>query len=191
KAKTLTDFLLIDAKMGGCQRTTRIAQAIETLQQLVFSLRSGLLLDTYPDLALEDFVEEEWDWMGSYATWRAAMFVFLYPENILLPSLGKPRTQPFRSLVSNLRANRRLTPMQACEAAKIYADYFKDVCTLELEASCQCETLIKPEDCRTSSEYADLFFMFGRGGATNAAYCSAYNPDDGSGYAQSFWEAVP
>ena len=40
-AQQLIDTLLIDTKMGACQKTTRVAQAIETLQLLLFKLRSG------------------------------------------------------------------------------------------------------------------------------------------------------
>lgn len=39
---------------------------------------------TPPDL---DKFDREWQWMGTYETWRAAMFVFLYPENLLQPHL--------------------------------------------------------------------------------------------------------
>ena len=41
KAEWLTARLLIDAKQGGCALTTRIAQAIETLQQLLWGVRTG------------------------------------------------------------------------------------------------------------------------------------------------------
>ena len=77
KAKRLTDLLLIDMQSGGCQMTTRISQAIETVRELLESIRDGQLQDTYPDMALdaEDF-DEEWQWLGSYATWRAALFVW-------------------------------------------------------------------------------------------------------------------
>src|SRR5439155_5395749 len=43
KAKWVTDRFLIDAKVSGCQKTTRVAQAIEFLQTLVFAIRPGLL----------------------------------------------------------------------------------------------------------------------------------------------------
>ena len=33
-----------------------------------------------------------WRWLGSYATWRAAMRVYLYPENALRPTLRRERT---------------------------------------------------------------------------------------------------
>ena len=43
RAEWLTSRLLIDFRMAGSQLTTRVAQAIETLQELLFSLRTGQL----------------------------------------------------------------------------------------------------------------------------------------------------
>jgi Tc toxin complex TcA C-terminal TcB-binding domain/Putative peptidoglycan binding domain/Repeat of unknown function (DUF5648) len=195
KAKWMTDHLLIDAKAGSCQKTTRIAQAIETVQQLLFSVRTAQLKDTYPKLVLDaDEFEAEWQWIGSYATWRAAMFVFLYPQNILIPSLRKWRTPAFSQLVKDLRTNRRLTPEQACQAAKSYSDYFRDVCNLTMGASCQARTHIhKGEDCqkRAVPNYRYLLYMFAQGKTTQKVYWSAYDPEDETGYAQTFWAEVP
>ena len=43
RAEWLTRRLLVDMRMSGAQRTTRVAQAIETLQELMFRLRTGQL----------------------------------------------------------------------------------------------------------------------------------------------------
>src|ERR1700730_1920926 len=76
----------IDAAAGGCQKTTRVSQAIRTLQGLLFALRNGDLRQDFPQLAIIDpDFDAKWKWLGSYATWRAAIFVFLYPENLLAP----------------------------------------------------------------------------------------------------------
>ena len=193
-AKELTDHLLIDCETDACQETTRIAEAIETLQGLLFSVRTGQLKDTYPNLTLNaDNFDEEWEWIGSYATWRAAMFVFLYPENVLLPHFRRWQTPAFRELVRELRNNRRLTPEQACESAARYAKYFKDVCKLRLEASVQALTKAQTEECRTTTSKGDryLVYLFARGGATNTVYVSPYDPEDDTSYTQSFWEPVP
>lgn len=192
KAKWITDRLLIDAQASGCQVTTRIAQAIETIQGILFSLRTAQLQDTHPlELEAEHF-DEEWEWIGSYATWRAAMFVFLYPENILLPSLRRWQTPAFRTLVRDLRSNRRLSPEQARAAARAYSEYFEDVAKLKLEASCETRTRVHYKDGNTQQEIDRcLFYMFGRGATTNTVYWSAYDAQDASGYAQTFWEAVP
>ncbi len=193
KAKTLADRLLIDTQIDGCQTTTRISQAIETLQGLLWSLRTGQLQDTYPTLALDaDNFEEEWQWIGSYATWRAAMFVFLYPENILLPSLRPKQTPAFQRLVRELRANRQLSPDGACRAARAFEDYFRDVCHLSVETSCQASTRVHRGACRdrADADYADLFYLFARGQETGSVYWSAYDPEDDTGYAQSFWTPI-
>ncbi|MGH9954747.1 MAG: neuraminidase-like domain-containing protein, partial [Nitrososphaeraceae archaeon] len=193
KATWVTENLLTDASMSGCSMTTRVAQAIETLQGLILALRTGQLADLYKTFTLNlDNFDEKWKWLGSYASWRAAMFVFLYPENILQPSLRKWQTPVFLNLVSNTRSSRALTTADACREAKRYAEYFQDICTLRVEASCTTRTrLFKGDDCsKTDGGYRCLFYMFGRGGATNSVYWSAYDMQDSSGHTQTFWEPV-
>jgi hypothetical protein len=201
KAKWFTTHQLIDAQVNGCQKTTRIAQAIETVQMLLSSIRTGQLVDTpsYAGLAIDDEnFDEAWKWIGSYASWRAAMFIFLYPENVLIPSLRKAerQTPAFRNFVSTLRPNRRLTPEQACEAASAYADYFRDVCNLTIEATCTALTSIHHGDCRSKTMAQldrPLFYMFARG-PSNTVYWSTCDPQEdwsGSGYGQTFWDTLP
>src|SRR5205807_940744 len=43
KAKAIGDRLLIETQDSGCAWTTRVSQAIETLQTLLFSVRTGQL----------------------------------------------------------------------------------------------------------------------------------------------------
>jgi hypothetical protein len=197
KASAITDLLLIDAKTSACQLTTRVAQAIETLQGLLFAARTRQL-DTHLHLSLEapDF-DEEWKWLGSYATWRAAMLVFLYPEIALVPSLRKSarQTPAFRKLLDDLRSNRRFDPEVACTSARAYAAYFRDVCNLTVEASCRAEARVDVGDCRSDISdqpaYRELFYLFARSTVSNTFYISAYTPDDNTGYGQSFWESLP
>jgi Tc toxin complex TcA C-terminal TcB-binding domain len=192
KAKWITINLLIDAKMSGCSMTTRVAQAIETLQGLILALRTGQLADLYKTFTLNlDNFNEKWKWLGSYAPWRAAMFVFLYPENILQPSLRKPewQTPAFKALIKNTGTTRKLTPADACQEAQNYSEYFEDICTLQIEASCTSRTrLTKGDECsKTDGGYRCLFYMFGRGGLTGELYWSAYDFQGGSGYGQKIW----
>jgi hypothetical protein len=193
KAKWITINLLIDAKMSGCSMTTRVAQAIETLQGLILALRTGQLADLYKTFTLNlDNFDEKWKWLGSYAPWRAAMFVFLYTENICQPSLRKWQTPAFQTLVENTGANRKLTLADACLEAKKYSEYFQDICTISVEASCTSRTrLTKGDGCsKTDGGYRCLYYMFGRGGLTGKVYWSAYDFQDGSGHAQTFWTLV-
>ena len=139
----LTDWLQIDIQSTGRRKTTRINQAIETIQGILFALRTNRFKDIATELDIisvyprpdwklavsaSDF-DQEWAWMGSFATWRAAMLVFLYPENLLLPSLRGKLTDEFRieqrsgsfeTLVDNLRAQQLLTPDAARWEANDY-----------------------------------------------------------------------
>ncbi len=190
-AEELAERLLIDLRTDGCQQTTRIAQAIETVQGLLWAVRNRLLEDIFPDLDLDaDDFDEAWQWIGSYATWRTAMFVFLYPENLLAPGLRRHQTPAFRDLGARLRANRRITPEQAAAAATEYVDYFHDVSTLRLDASCQARTRLRALD-GTATSYSYLLYAFARGGASGTVYWSNYDPEDSSGFAQSYWQALP
>jgi len=194
QAEWTTARLLIDARSGGCRMTTRVAQALETIQTLIFDLRTGQFkqLATSTLSLVSDYFDEEWKWIGSYATWRSAMFVFLYPENILQPSLLKDKSQGFGELIKNTRAL-RLTPPNACEAANIYADYFRDICSLEIEATCQASTIVYTgKGCdRQPTKAQSMFYMFGRA-TSGKIYWSAYDAGGNStAYGQTLWSEVP
>jgi hypothetical protein len=193
RARWVTDHLLVDAQTDACQTTTRIGQAIETVQGLLWGVRTGQLQDTYPTLELDtnDF-DDEWPWIGSYPSWRAAMFVFLYPENVLIPTL-RPRQSPgFRRLADELRTSSRVTPELACRAARAYEAYYRDVCHLAIEASCRARTRVHAGDCRDRADAGEreLFYVFARGAETNTLYWSAYDPADETPDAQGFWQPV-
>jgi hypothetical protein len=137
-ADRLTQELGVDCKDSGHLRTTRAQQALETLQEVMLSLRAGIfsslppvLGDTNPAadwvLALdsvytEAHFDEEWRWMGSYAPWNAAMSVFAYPESYLQPELrpASAQTAAFKELMKSLRDRTRLT---ASQARKLASDY--------------------------------------------------------------------
>jgi hypothetical protein len=192
QAKWLGDRLLIDLQAGGCQQTTRVAQAIESVQTLIWSVRTGQLRDTYPDLTLDapDF-DLEWPWIGSYAAYRAANFVFLYPECLLLPGLRTRQSGPFRALLRQIRDARRLTAPAARDAARIYDAYFRDVCSLRVDTTCVADVPVQVGPSEIDVERRPVVFLFGTGGATGAPYWSRYDDADPSGYAHGFWEPVP
>src|SRR6185369_537597 len=141
---------LIDASMSGCAMTMRVGQAMESLQGLLYGLRTGkadvpwqLGPATAPDF------DEDWTWLGSYATWRAAMFVFLYPENILLPVLRPQQTPVFVQIADELRNVGQVSPEDACQAAKTYSNYFGDILSLETHVSCQATArVLRPLRCQ-------------------------------------------
>lgn len=138
-ADWLTQRLSISFKYSGEQKLTRLEQAVETLQDILLSLRTGRInaLTRLPigtavphwKLAIDNDYDEydfdkEWIWMGSYANWRGAMFAFGYPENYLLPTLRDKGewTPAFTELVKNIRQSWRLTPGKAEGLAATYLE---------------------------------------------------------------------
>jgi hypothetical protein len=121
--------LLIDLAGGAAQRTTRAAEAIETLQGALFTVRVGAFAPGHPaagwklapSYAEADF-DQDWAFWGSYETWQGAMRVFIFPESHLLPTLRPPSeaTKAYQGLITKLRSLARITPEQARTAA---ADY--------------------------------------------------------------------
>jgi hypothetical protein len=195
KAQAIANTLLIDAQTDSCQVTTRTAQAIDTLQTLLFSLRTSQL-DSHPSLSLDaDHFDLDWQSMGSYANWRALMFVFLYPENILVPSLRRWQTPPFRALVESSRDDWGFDPHTACQLAHDYATYFQDICNLTIEATCRARTHVIADPCADpvatqAPPYQDLLYLFARASTSKTLYFSTIDPGDDTGYAQSFWVPV-
>lgn len=171
KREWIKRYLLIDAAMEGCARTTRISQAIETIQALLWGIRINQFQDEADALYLDtDHFDEEWVWMGAYASWRAAIFTWMYPENLLLGQYRKEQTPAFRELVGNL--SNRITPEQACKEAQKYSEYFEDVFNhLVVEASCNAVTTLAAEDkCGGENTRKSILHIFGRSKATHKIY---------------------
>jgi hypothetical protein len=86
KKRWVSNHLLISAHESACRKTTRTAQAIEALQLLLWGIHSKLFERSEFTLDAPEF-EGEWKGLGTYASWRALQWVFIYPENIARPSL--------------------------------------------------------------------------------------------------------
>lgn len=179
-ARTLSDRFAISMEVGGCQKTTRISQAIKTIQTLLWSARRKLLDNSVVKLVADNF-DEEWKWIGSYETWRAAMFVHLYPENLLLPSLrlDKQRTPIFDWLTKALRSNRRIDPHTPRKYGNIYSEYLRDVSHLTIQATCEAEVRIGQfsylrQSLSETQNPENRFFMFALSDSNNANEMHVY-----------------
>lgn len=174
-AQMLTDRFLTDFSVNCCQVTTRVSHSIDVLQRLLWTLHTGVNPNMdIPGIRLnaENF-EEEWKWLGSYATWRSAMFVFMYPDNLLSPELRKNQTPKFREIVSQISQSSRFTPDDACYFAGEYNNYVEDVQDLNIQASCNAHVFIpKGSACGTitSHELKRASYSFGQGSFENKVY---------------------
>ncbi len=97
-ANSLYEQLLIDPQIQPCFMTTRITQAVASVQLLVQRMLFGL----EPEALISAALRERWSWMRSYRLWEANRKVFLYPENWLFPELRDDKSPAFRRLESTL-----------------------------------------------------------------------------------------
>lgn len=195
-AERLAKTLFIETKDNCCAKHTRVSQAIETLQGFLFSLKSGIY-DNYLQgfsLAAPNF-DEEWEWIGSYATWRSAVFTYLYPENLLYPTLKRRQSPAFINLATKLRDASRLTPEEACELGRGYQTYFSDIQDLEVKLTVTAEASTYRENvdacCADTVRIEDTDFYFANSISSGRRYWSNKPYHDNSANAHGFWEELP
>jgi hypothetical protein len=143
--------LLIDLSASPVVRTTRTQQAIETLQGVLFAVRTGSFAQCtvptssgpfahpasawrlMPAMAIFD---ADWQWWGSHETWRAAARILAHPESHLLPTLRPdPGTSAWQTLVADLRSTAVLTPSAARQIAATYLNSVRTQISLPSGAS--------------------------------------------------------
>jgi hypothetical protein len=102
-ADGLFEFFLIDVQMSSCLQTTRIKQAISTVQLFIQRCLLGLELDPNKGENVPARVDPaRWSWMEKYRVWEANRKVFLYPENWLIPSLRDDKSFFYQELEGEL-----------------------------------------------------------------------------------------
>jgi len=94
----LFEYFLIDVEMDPCMKTSRIKQAISSVQ--LFTQRC--LMNLEPQVASSDINAKQWEWMKRYRVWEANRKIFLWPENWLEPELRDNKSPFFRDLESEL-----------------------------------------------------------------------------------------
>lgn len=185
----LADRLQIDLQSTACDSTTRVGQAIQSIQGLLHGARNGLL--KADPLLLDDpkGFDAAWDWLGSYTSWRSALNVFLHPENTLRPTLRRDSSSAFSAIIEEMRDAGTLSPEMALTHADAYSRYFRDVASLRFEALGR----VSPPD--GPATILPWYLIIARGSHTGSLYACVQDvrPDRWlrSGYSRSTWERVP
>ncbi|QDG52173.1 hypothetical protein FIV42_15925 [Persicimonas caeni] len=184
--------LLVDMQSDGASRTTRVAQAIESLQMMLYEARVGTLSSSMINVTLDPFeFDEAWSWLGSYESWRSVVGVLTYPENYLDLIPRQTSTPAFEQLRENLLMAPSVTAEQACKAAEEYAEAVAPLTRyggLRIQATCEANVRVKkPSPCGTSEyDQRRLLFMFGQYSGGTPQY-STIDLDSGE---QTPWKAV-
>ncbi len=117
---------LIDVEMDACQLTSRIKQAMGSVQ--LYAQRCLLGLE---GAAIDDEQWLQWKWMKNYRVWEANKKVWLYPENWIQPELRDNKTPFFKDLEAELLQG-EITDAAAERAVVHYLEQLDQVGRLEI-----------------------------------------------------------
>ncbi len=127
----LFEYLLIDVGMDACMKTSRVKQAISSVQ--LFTQRC--LLNLEPRVASSSIDARQWAWMKRYRVWEANRKVFLFPENWLEPELRDNKSPFFKELENELLQG-DITEDGAARALVGYLEKLDQVAKLEIAGMC-------------------------------------------------------
>ena len=134
-ADSLFEYFLIDVQMSACMDTSRVRQALSSVQ--LFVTRCLLNLEAKrPGLgnfwvALNKNETAQWEWMKLYRVWEANRKVFIYPENWLEPEWRDDRSPFFKDMESELTQN-DITTFSVETAFRNYLGKLDSVSNLEV-----------------------------------------------------------
>lgn len=126
-ADSLFEFFLIDVQMGACMQTSRIKQAISSIQSFV--QRCILGLEENYGVANDALDSSRWDWMSQQTVWTANRKVFLYPENWIVSNLRDDKSPFYEELEGDLLKN-DISPQNNQDAFKTYLHKLDQVASL-------------------------------------------------------------
>jgi peptidoglycan hydrolase-like protein with peptidoglycan-binding domain len=162
--------LLVDVEMGSCQVTSRMKQAIGSVQ--LFAQRC--LLGLEPAVDTSDAKWAQWKWMKNFRVWEAGRKIWLYPENWIEPDLRDDKTPFFEDLENELLQS-DLDDAAAERAVRHYLEKLDEVARLDI--------LGAYEDDETGSLH-----VFGR--TFHAPYSYFYRARDGATRTWTPWSRV-
>ncbi|MBA7556213.1 Toxin subunit YenA2 [subsurface metagenome] len=136
-SNSLFKYFLIDAEMSACQLTSRMKQALSSVQ--LFVQRCFLNLENRYVRVTQDEKEDisspnawsQWKWMKNYRIWEANRKIFFYPENWLEPELRDDKSPFFKELENELLQN-EVTKENVEEAFHNYLYKVDEVSHLEV-----------------------------------------------------------
>jgi hypothetical protein len=146
----LYEYFLIDVEMDPCMKTSRIKQAISTVQLFI----QRCLMNLEKNVSPSSIKVRQWEWMKRYRVWEANRKVFLYPENWLEPELRDNKSPFFQDLESEL-LQADITDELAEKALLNYLEKLDEVSKLEISGMCRQE----PE---TGNSVEEILHVFGR-----------------------------
>lgn len=139
----LFEHFLIDTEMEPCMLTSRIKQAVASIQIYINRVLLGVEYANNKynvsgsKLTMTGDLPTEWaKWRKWYRIWEANRKIFLYPENWIEPELRDDKTSFFEALETELQQD-ELTNALAEDALANYLEKMDEVARLEPVGCCE------------------------------------------------------
>lgn len=131
-ADGLFEFFLIDVQMDACMETSRIKQAISSVQLFVQRCFLGLEEEQrHSGIKSNVLDRKRWDWMQRYRVWEANRKIFLYPENWIESNLRDDKSSFFKELEGEL-LQKDINKQNVEDALKAYLYKVDEVANMEV-----------------------------------------------------------
>ncbi|KAI1355605.1 hypothetical protein F5Y01DRAFT_301744 [Xylaria sp. FL0043] len=130
-ADELCGYLLIDVQTGPSFRTSRIKQAISTVQ--TFMQRCILGLEQRFGISNSAISRDDFEYLVRYRLWEANRKAFLYPESWIDPTLRDDKSEQFRILEAAMSQGKP-TEDSVGQAVSDYVYSMHGVGNLEIQA---------------------------------------------------------
>ncbi|KAI0435137.1 hypothetical protein F5Y09DRAFT_327808 [Xylaria sp. FL1042] len=127
----LCGYLLIDVQTGPSLRTSRIKQAISTVQ--TFMQRCILGLEQRFGISNSAISRDDFEYLVRYRLWEANRKAFLYPESWIDPTLRDDKSEQFRTLEAAISQGKP-TEDSVSRAVSDYVYSMHGVGNLEIQA---------------------------------------------------------
>jgi hypothetical protein len=175
--RTLSEYLLLDVESCSCNVTTPILGT--TLAAQMYLQRCRMALE--PGVTSADISDLTWSWLSSYRLWEANRKIFIYPESYIDPSLRRPRTPLFTTLLDQLQQD-EITDAAVTNAFTQYLNSFDELAKLQNVDSVYC---VAPDP--DTGENVEQLVMIGRTAGEPYSYFSRTMED---GEIWSAWQPI-
>jgi len=126
----LYEYLLIDNQVNAQVDTSRVAQAIASIQQYIHAIFNGME-PGYPDGFDTEYLQLWREGISEYSVWAGYQMIEDYPENYIDPALRLIKSEQFQELEMDLEQS-RITPDSVQMALMSYLNKFEIVSNLKI-----------------------------------------------------------
>jgi hypothetical protein len=184
-ADKLSEYLLVDVSISGCDRITPVVHAHASLQWYLRRCVQGVEQDSIDGLTIDTSKIDPtwWEWLQNYRVWEANRKVFLYPENYLSPDLRPSQSEAFKTMMSTMKCAQYGNDT----IAQSFLNYITEIMALaDIKVIAICK---EPSEANAAATKVHLIGQ-DSGNPPNIFHCTAQRAN--STYSSwTFWEKLP